>query len=410
MFSYDLKQVFNSSRIALGEVELEPCSYIANIPNIEPNYIFELNVLNEVLLYLFHPFKDCLYISGPSGCGKTSMLLQIAARLNWGVEQITLSNKCEALDLIGHTTLRKGEIIYEYGPLTRAMLYGEILILNEIDMMSPGDLSVLNDVLEGKPLTIVANNGEVIKPHPQFRVVATANTKGFGDDTGFYNGARLLNQAFLDRWRFIEMDYHRPKFEMEMLKKNFPNLSHDITKKLVHFAYDMRTSVNLGNESGIHQISAPFSSRCLLKVAGILSLDAGLSIHKIMKMCYSLRLPQSEAEFVQRLCDDIFGHEEDFLRNTQINNLKEDVSATLEKTKEERDSANDATSLESLLEESMEDLPNNDNESKVTSENPTIEVIDKQDSDPTNNETKISKSKSTKACKNTKLAQEKKIA
>lgn len=115
MFSYDLKQVFNSSRIALGEVELEPCSYIANIPNIEPNYIFELNVLNEVLLYLFHPFKDCLYISGPSGCGKTSMLLQIAARLNWGVEQITLSNKCEALDLIGHTTLRKGEIIYEYG-------------------------------------------------------------------------------------------------------------------------------------------------------------------------------------------------------------------------------------------------------------------------------------------------------
>ena len=82
--------------------------------------------------------------------------------------------------------------------------------------------------------------------------------------------------------------------------------------------------------------------------------------------------------------------------------LKEDVSATLEKTKEERDSANDATSLESLLEESMEDLPNNDNESKVTSENPTIEVIDKKDSDPTNNETNKSKSKSTKACKNTK--------
>ena len=58
----------------------------------------------------------------------------------------------------------------------------------------------------------------------------------------------------------------------------------------------------------------------------------------------------------------------------------------------------------------MQDLPNNDNESKVTSENPTIEVIDKKDSDPTNNETKKSKSKSTKACKNTKLAQEKKIA
>lgn len=194
MFNVNLKKVFNSEKIVIEECELEPSNLIDHIPNLDKNYVFELNVLNEVLLYLIYPFKDCLYISGPSGCGKTTLILQIAARLNWGVEQITLSNKCESLDLIGHTTLKRGELVYEYGPLTRAMLYGEILILNEIDLMSPGDLSVLNDVLEGKPLTILANNGEVIKPHPQFRVIATANTKGFGDMTGFYNGARLLDQ------------------------------------------------------------------------------------------------------------------------------------------------------------------------------------------------------------------------
>ena len=37
-------------------------------------------------------------------------------------------------------------------------------------------------------------------------------------------------------------------------------------------------------------------------------------------------------------------------------------------------------------------------------------VISESDCSGTNNETKKSKSKSTKACKNTKLAQEKKIA
>ncbi|MGN0894303.1 MAG: AAA family ATPase [Succinivibrio sp.] len=323
MFTVDLKKVFNNDNICIGECELEPCNLIDHIPQADDKYVFELNVLNEILLYLIYPFKDCLYISGPSGCGKTTIVLQIASRLNWGVEQITLSNKCESLDLIGHTTLKKGELVYEYGPLTRAMMYGEILILNEIDLMSPGDLSVLNDVLEGKPLTILANNGEIIKPHPQFRVIATANTKGYGDMTGFYNGARLLNQAFLDRFRYIEMNYPKPVVELEMLKGSFPNLKEEMRKKLLHLAHDLRQVVTLGLENGVRQISAPFSTRTLLKIASLVSVDSGYSVHKIVKMCYALRLPEVEAEYVMRLCNDIFGHEKSVLKKTQKNDLNE---------------------------------------------------------------------------------------
>lgn len=328
MFNVNLKKVFNSDKIVIEECELEPSNLIDHIPNLDKNYVFELNVLNEVLLYLIYPFKDCLYISGPSGCGKTTLILQIAARLNWGVEQITLSNKCESLDLIGHTTLKRGELVYEYGPLTRAMLYGEILILNEIDLMSPGDLSVLNDVLEGKPLTILANNGEVIKPHPQFRVIATANTKGFGDMTGFYNGALLLNQAFLDRWRFIEMGYPKPIVELEMLKNSFPDLGLEMSKKLLHFAHDLRNVVEQGIENGVRQISAPFSTRTLLKIAALLSVETPYTVHKIIKMCFALRLPDVEHEYVMRLCNDIFGHEKQILKVTQKSDLGNDLEVS----------------------------------------------------------------------------------
>ena len=326
MFQVNLKQIFNSEKISFDECELEPCKLVEQIPNIDVNYVFELKVLNEVLLYLFHPFKDCLYIAGPSGCGKTTLILQIAARLNWGVEQITLSNKCESLDLIGHTTLKQGQLIYEYGPLTRAMIYGEILILNEIDLMSPGDLAVLNDVLEGKPLTIVANNGEIIKPHPQFRVVATANTKGFGDMTGFYNGARLLNQAFLDRWRFIEMTYPNSRVELMMLKTAFPNLDTEMANKLIRFANELRKVVELGIDNGVRQISAPFSSRTLLKIASLVSVNTEYTVHKIVNMCYALRLPKIEQEYVMRLCNDVFGHEKAVLKKTQKNDLDENVN------------------------------------------------------------------------------------
>lgn len=325
MFTVNLKKLFNNEKIMFSDFEIEPCNFISQIPSLEPNYVFELNKLNEVLLYLLHPQKDCLYVSGPSGCGKTTLIMQIAARLNWGVEQVTLSNKCESLDLIGHSSLKKGELVFEYGPLSRAMLYGEILILNEIDLMSPGDLSVLNDVLEGKPLTVIANNGEIIKPHSQFRVVATANTKGFGDATGFYNGARLLNQAFLDRFRFIEMEYPKNHVEKAMILNVHPQIDEELCNKLLHFAHDLREVVELGIENGVRQISCPFSTRTLLKISGLLALNYDLSIHKIIKMCFSLRLPTVEHEYVMRLCNDIFGHEKVVIKKTNKNDLDEDV-------------------------------------------------------------------------------------
>jgi len=278
----NLKNLFNNQNIAINEFEYdESCSLPDHIPLLDENYVFELNSLNDLLMYLVYPQKDCLYISGPSGCGKTSLVIQAAARLRWGVEQITLSNKSESMDLIGHTSLKKGELVYEYGPLTRAMLYGEILILNEIDLMSPSDLSLLNDVIEGKPLTILANNGEVIYPHPQFRVVATANTKGFGDMSGFYSGARILNQAFLDRFRYVEMNYPLPNVEISMIKNAYPAIDESLAEKLVRLAGEIRKVVDDGLEKGVRQISAPFSTRTILQVAGLLSVSHSVSVHKI---------------------------------------------------------------------------------------------------------------------------------
>ena len=37
-----------------------------------------------------------------------------------------------------------------YGPLARAMKSGGILLLNEVDLCDPAQLSGLNDVLEGR--------------------------------------------------------------------------------------------------------------------------------------------------------------------------------------------------------------------------------------------------------------------
>jgi cobaltochelatase CobS len=40
----------------------------------------------------------------------------------------------------------------------------------------------------------------VIRPHPYFRLFATANTVGLGDTTGLYHGTQQINQGQMDRW------------------------------------------------------------------------------------------------------------------------------------------------------------------------------------------------------------------
>lgn len=287
------------------------------IPEVDHNYVFRTKALNALLLYLSEPLSDCLYLCGPSGCGKTSLILQVAARLKWGVEQLTLSGHTEAQDLIGHNTLQEGRLVFVYGPLVRAMQQGRILILNEIDMMAPSDLTALNDVIEGRNLTITANNGEIISPHPFFRVVATANTKGIGDRLGFYNGARMQNQAFLDRWRFVNVDYPSSQEEREVLSRKCQQLPSGIIDKLLQLAVELRRvssdrleddSLTGTEEHSVCKLSAPFSTRVLVRIGAMMLQCANVSAEKVVDMAFASRLPQIEREYVKRLCLDIFGY------------------------------------------------------------------------------------------------------
>jgi cobaltochelatase CobS len=55
--------------------------------------------------------------------------------------------------------------------------------------------------VEGK-LTLLDQN-RVIRPHPAFRLFATANTVGLGDTTGLYHGTQQINQGQMDRWNIV---------------------------------------------------------------------------------------------------------------------------------------------------------------------------------------------------------------
>src|SRR5690349_7922281 len=62
---------------------------------------------------------------------------------------------------------------------------------------------VIQRVLEVEGKLTLLDQNRVIRPHPSFRLFATANTVGLGDTTGLYHGTQQINQAQMDRWNIV---------------------------------------------------------------------------------------------------------------------------------------------------------------------------------------------------------------
>ena len=150
-------------------------------PTINPDYLFH-DAIRELVVWFISP-ADPLYVFGPTGSGKTSLIRQVAAKLNYPVFDVTGHGRLEFNDLAGHLSVDNGSMGFQYGPLALAMKFGGLFLLNELDLLDPATVTGLNGVLDGAPLCIPENGGEVIPPHPMFRFVATANTNGAADDT-----------------------------------------------------------------------------------------------------------------------------------------------------------------------------------------------------------------------------------
>ena len=89
--------------------------------------------------------------------------------------------------------------------------------------------------MEGKAITL-KKLGITIHPTPGFTVVATANTKGRGDETGNFVGAGLLNEAFLERFPVtVEQEYPSVSVEKKILAKHFDAAGFKMTPHAVTF-------------------------------------------------------------------------------------------------------------------------------------------------------------------------------
>ena len=263
----------------------------SHVPVLDEKHAFDPELARGVLLSLLA--NDRILLVGPTGSGKSSLIAQLAARLNWPLRKINLHGETGVSDFLGQHKARNGEVYYQYGLLPTAMREGQILVLEELDAATPEILFALQGVLEEEgTLTLADNGGEVITPHPDFRLVATANTLGTGDETSLYAGTQVLNASHLDRWQTVfAVDYLGASEEAKVIRDKAPGLSEELADGMLRLALAVRQAV------AEEQLYTTFSTRRLLALArktASLGLSQALAVTVLNKLSKNERTVVAE--------------------------------------------------------------------------------------------------------------------
>ena len=212
-------------------------STVTNIPGKDPLFVpfGNFSDVHSILKSnMFYP----IYVTGLSGNGKTFMIEQAAAKAGREMFRVNITVETDEDDLLGGFRLVDGETVWFDGPVIEAMRKGAVLLLDEVDLAST-KIMCLQPVLEGKGVFLKKIN-EFVTCADGFNIVATANTKGKGDETGNFIGAGVMNEAFLERFPItVEQEYPSNAVEKKILEKVFDKLNisdSEFVDKLVNWA------------------------------------------------------------------------------------------------------------------------------------------------------------------------------
>jgi cobaltochelatase CobS len=176
-----------------------------HVPERDPTYQFDRETTLAILAGF--AFNRRVMVQGYHGTGKSTHIEQVASRLNWPCMRVNLDSHISRIDLIGKDAivLKDGKQVTEFreGILPWALQHPCAMVFDEYDAGRPDVMFVIQRVLEVEGKLTLLDQNKVIRPHPAFRLFATANTVGLGDTTGLYHGTQQINQGQMDRWNIV---------------------------------------------------------------------------------------------------------------------------------------------------------------------------------------------------------------
>jgi cobaltochelatase CobS len=201
-----------------------------HVPDVDDSYCFDHDTTLAILAGF--AYNRRVIIQGYHGTGKSTHIEQVAARLNWPCLRINLDSHISRIDLVGKDAivLRDGKQVTEFreGILPWALQHATALVFDEYDAGRPDVMFVIQRVLEIEGKMTLLDQNRVIRPHPAFRLFATANTVGLGDTSGLYHGTQQINQGQMDRWNIVAvLNYLSHDDEVRIVLSKVPSYNDD---------------------------------------------------------------------------------------------------------------------------------------------------------------------------------------
>jgi len=208
---------------------------------------------------------------GPKGSGKSTLAETLAAVLHLPVTKVFGGIDVNAEWLLGGKTLEPVEgvdpvaeaklkvaarqagidlndvlsklkgatlkVAFEPGLLLQAVQDGEMVVVDEVNMLVPEVTSLLHGLLDWQRVLSVPGVGAV-KAHPSFRLVGCMN---YG-----YAGTKELNEAFQDRFRSVQVP-HLPEGKLAELLARETSCDADVARKLAALFHKLANRVENGD-------------------------------------------------------------------------------------------------------------------------------------------------------------------
>lgn len=286
-----------SNVIEMADISSEKIDWSKEIPTCNDGYYFPDDT--AAITRRLQMGRN-VFISGPAGTGKTEFVVNLARYFGIKVIRVNFSVGTTEAHLVGKFIVKNGGTEFIPGVVPRAMMNGWWILFDEIDYAQPEHLAILQPVLEGDALILTQDKNQTIIPHENFRVFATANTKGRGDVSQSYVGTNFLNLAFIDRWSIFEFEY--TKYEKKILGDIITQ-----DKVLVDQVYSFFGALRKAVDK-CDIVNTAFSTRRMIHFAEMAAVGEPLDL--VLKYEIYNRYDKSEVDILKEIAYDIWdkGH------------------------------------------------------------------------------------------------------
>ncbi|EZG43826.1 putative midasin [Gregarina niphandrodes] len=200
--------------LRLGPFRLEPKSYTGELPNqatgISNGAVNQSRMdlvayrgltmdsrttvenLGRVLRAMHAP--QPVLLEGSPGVGKTALVQWLASVSQRRLYRFNLNEQTDIGELVGSFAPEESSFKWKAGGLTEALLNGDWVLLDEINLAPQPVLEGLNSLLDFRRCVFIPELNKTVFPRPGFRLFAAQNRQADG------GGRKSLPRSFLNRF------------------------------------------------------------------------------------------------------------------------------------------------------------------------------------------------------------------